>query len=120
MRAHGEPHFPDPTPGESPRKFAKPKGTKHGSQQFQTAANACQADLPSGAAAPKAKGITGNQKALVAFAACMRANGVPNFPDPTVANGEATFGNLQARGIDRKSPTVKAAIKQCRPLLSGG
>jgi hypothetical protein len=121
MRAHGESGFPNPTPGENLRKFAKPKGIKHGTPQFQSAALACGADLPAGAGAPKApKAITGERKALLSFAECMRANGVTNFPDPTVTNGEYGFGDLKSKGIDRKSPEVKAALKHCRPLLGGG
>jgi hypothetical protein len=117
IRAHGEPGFPYPTPGENPRKFAKPKGIKHGTPQFQSAARACKADLPTGGKGAL-KLITGDQKALLSFAACLRANGVPNFPDPSMTSGVYGFGDLKSKGIDRKSPLVKAAFKHCRPLLS--
>jgi hypothetical protein len=70
-----------------------------------------------GSAAPKRKRITGDQKALHSFAVCVRASGVPNFPNPRLSNGEYGFGDLTSEGIDRKSPRVKAALKRCRPLL---
>ena len=51
------------------------------------------------------------------FAACMRANGVPNFPDPT------TGGGIQIRpgsGLNPQSPAFQAAQKKCGKLLPGG
>jgi hypothetical protein len=51
------------------------------------------------------------------FADCMRAHGVPNFPDPI------TGGGLQFRpgsGIDPSSPAFQAAQSACSKLLPGG
>jgi hypothetical protein len=39
----------------------------------------------------------------------MRANGVPNYPDPS-ANGDTDF---QGTGVDPNSPTVENADKAC-------
>jgi hypothetical protein len=61
-----------------------------------------------GAASSGAK-RTGIPNAL-AFAKCMRANGVPNFPDPTPGGG-FTF---DAAGVDPASPAVVAAHARCR------
>jgi hypothetical protein len=52
------------------------------------------------------------QEAL-AFARCMRAHGVPSFPDPG-SNGQQT-GN----GIDQNSPQVRSAARACQSLLPG-
>lgn len=51
----------------------------------------------------------------LAFSRCMRANGVPNFPDP-VGNGEL----FDPAGIDRSSPAFKTAQAKCGKLLQGG
>jgi hypothetical protein len=45
----------------------------------------------------------------VRFAECMRANGVPNWPDPS-ANGETDFNGT---GVDPNSPAVQNATKLC-------
>jgi hypothetical protein len=55
------------------------------------------------------------QQALLAFAKCMRSNGVPNFPDPS-----ASGGFVVGAGLDRSSPLFKAAQSRCRKLLPGG
>jgi hypothetical protein len=58
--------------------------------------------------------------ALVAFSACMRRHGLPNFPDPkAVRNGYGlTLG--PETGIDPNSPQFKNAQQACRKLLPNG
>jgi hypothetical protein len=51
-------------------------------------------------------------EALLAFAQCMRDNGVPDFPDP-----KEDGISLGGTGIDRNSPEFKAAQKACETLL---
>lgn len=51
------------------------------------------------------------------FAACMRKNGVPNFPDP---NGQGVIQFGSSLGIDPGSPKVRSAIQTCRQLLPNG
>src|SRR5688572_26165200 len=64
-------------------------------------------------AASPASNLDPNE-ALLAFAQCMRDNGVPDFPDP-VDDGI----NLGGTGIDRNSPGFKDAEKACETLLPG-
>jgi hypothetical protein len=52
----------------------------------------------------------------LAFAKCMRASGVPNFPDP--ASGGGFLFRLIA-GINPSSPAVKAAEAKCRRFQPG-
>jgi hypothetical protein len=52
--------------------------------------------------------------ALVAFAACMRENGVPDFPDPKPS------GSGLSLDFDPSSPQFKTAQQSCRKLLPGG
>jgi hypothetical protein len=51
------------------------------------------------------------------FAACMRSNGVPNFPDP---NSSGTVSIGPSSGIDPSSPKFQAAQQKCRKLLPNG
>jgi hypothetical protein len=52
----------------------------------------------------------------LAFAECMRANGVPNFPDPQPGRG-ALFS---LSGINPAAPAFRAAQAKCRKFMGGG
>jgi hypothetical protein len=52
----------------------------------------------------------------IAFADCMRANGVPNFPDPKGPGIQISAGS----GINPSSPAFQAAQTKCAHLLPGG
>jgi hypothetical protein len=54
------------------------------------------------------------QQAMIAFAKCVRANGVPNFPDPSSGGFP-----VRARGLIN-SPLFKAAQAKCHKLLPEG
>jgi hypothetical protein len=66
--------------------------------------------------------------AMVTFAKCMRANGVPNFPDPgTNGNGgvviQARAGTPQAltvNGVSVNGPAFQKAMQTCHSKLPGG
>ena len=52
----------------------------------------------------------------LAYASCMRANGVPNFPDPQPGGGvEVRAGT----GLDPVAPAFRAAQSKCQKLLGG-
>jgi hypothetical protein len=73
-----------------------------------------------GAASPEGGGSSPEspasfQQKEIAFAKCMRAHGVPNFPDPSGGGGFAVRG-----GFDPQSPAVNAARAKCRQLLPPG
>ena len=51
------------------------------------------------------------------FAVCMRANGVPVWPDP---DPEGRFPNTPALAAEGKSPALVAATATCRHYLSDG
>jgi hypothetical protein len=65
----------------------------------------------SGSADPSA----GNTAAL-AFARCMRANGVPSFPDPS-PGGDFEFNSS---AVSPSSPAFRVAQAKCRRLLPNG
>src|SRR6185369_13779350 len=50
----------------------------------------------------------------VAYSACMRAHGVPNFPDPD-SSGQLPKGDAQRFGVS--SSQLQAARQACRQLL---
>jgi len=57
------------------------------------------------------------EQAGVAFAKCMRSNGVPDFPDPNAGGG---FVFHPGGGMNPSSPAFEAAQAKCRKLLPGG
>jgi len=62
---------------------------------------------------------TAAQDGLIAYSACMRSNGVPNFPDPASNGGipkQAVVSSFQAVGNSR----AEAASDACRHLLGAG
>ena len=85
-----------------------------GSSQFQAAMQACRKYLPGGgppSLTPAQQAAAA--KAMLSFAACMRKNGVPNFPDP---NGQGTFSPDSLQGLDPGTPLFQAAFKACQAL----
>lgn len=57
---------------------------------------------------------TGNPQQALKLSQCMRANGVPNFPDP---NGQ---GVIQGSGIDPNSSAFQRAQQKCAKETGGG
>jgi hypothetical protein len=57
------------------------------------------------------------QDALLAYAQCMRAHGLTNFPDPQSVNGGSS---LDLSDVDTHSPTYQRANRACVSLLAGG
>jgi hypothetical protein len=112
MRSHGDPNQTDPTvdnhyginvtiPLSAPATLSNEVhgGTAPCNQYLAAASNALRAEHP----APPAPS---DEATGVKYAACMRANGVPDYPDPT---GNRT--NLN--GIDMNSPFFIRANKLC-------
>ena len=54
---------------------------------------------------------------LVAFSACMRSHGVPNFPEPQTTGSGVRLNLTPAIA---NSPKFKSAMKHCRSLLPNG
>jgi hypothetical protein len=52
----------------------------------------------------------------LAFAECMRAHGVPNFPDPRPGHG----GLFSLSGINPAAPAFRAAQTKCQKFMGGG
>ena len=110
-RSHGDPDQADPTVDASGVIYiivpqgAQPAGDLHErtgtcSQYVAQAANELRAANP---VAPPP-----DQAVYLKYVACMRANGVPNYPYP---NGDQT--NFNGTGVDPNSPSVERVNQLC-------
>ena len=124
MRSHGVPSFPDPTPGANGRgggfeiRGGPGTGLDPNSPAFQAAQQACRSLLPNGGVAPSL--TPAQQQQFLSWAACIRAHGVPNFPDPQFNGGAVRISGGPASGINPDSSAFKAAQQACKSKLPGG
>jgi hypothetical protein len=129
MRSHGVPDFPDPdSNGNFDLRNNQQGGgsTVSGSDSVspqETAANQVCNHLLNVGPQLNAAQTQHTLSQLVKYARCMRAHGVPNFPDPHTTSGGIgvpsgfTF-DLSGSGIDGKSPQYQAAAQACQSLAT--
>ncbi|MGH2894905.1 MAG: hypothetical protein ACRDPM_16805 [Solirubrobacteraceae bacterium] len=129
------PNFPDPTfgAGGAQVNLSTPPGMLT-SSAFEVAQKQC-AKLGlelAGSAAQSEKPSAATMAQMVALARCMRAHGVPNFPDPRTTmprNADdralwSSVGNMNGviwaipKSIDPQSPAVKRAATACGPTAA--
>jgi hypothetical protein len=115
MRKNGVPGFPDPVNGEFNLQVTPGGALDPSSPQWKAAQQACKSLEPPGLQPGSAQSNQQQSQALK-FAACMRENGVPNFPDPQAQGG----GLIVGEGVDPDSPQFQSAMAACRKLLPGG
>jgi hypothetical protein len=113
MRSHGLPNFPDPN-NKGQFLYSPGSGIDPSSPQFQSAEKACESKAPTG---PISGSPNQNASAFLKYAACMRANGVPNFPDPTILNGHVQMS--LPSDVDTSSPQFQQATQACMSDLPG-
>jgi hypothetical protein len=71
-----------------------------------------------GPSSSASSGAGSERDQVLRYARCMRANGVPNFPDPKIGeNGELTM-DLNGEGFDRQ--TIDKAQNKCKQYLPNG
>jgi hypothetical protein len=114
MRSNGVPGFPDPVNGRLQLQFQKGGAVDPDSPQFKSAEQACKSLAPAGIGGSGQN--TQQQGQMLKFVACMRKNGVPDFPDPE--GGKMIFKG--GDNVDPNSPQFQAAQKACQKLLPGG
>jgi hypothetical protein len=109
MRDNGLVSYPDPDPNG--RSGAGHEAFNRDDPKVKAATEKCRNLLPGGGehAAPNPDTI----KQLVAFARCMRANGVADFPDP---DADGKFPSSAERGA-HNDPRFQAASEKCRKDL---
>jgi hypothetical protein len=118
MRAHGVPNFPDPS---SRGGLTIGPNINPQSPAFQTAQKACARFLGN-SGAPTAPGAA-DERAGLAFAKCMRAHGLPSFPDPALTPPRNATRAIVVRGIvfavgaglNPQSPAFRRATAACGP-----
>jgi hypothetical protein len=109
MRSHGLPSFPDP---DSQGQFPPVQEGRNGvsQQAVLSAQNACRRLQPGGGAGTEQQ-QQGKLTRALSFARCMRAHGVPDFPDPSTSNGGMGF---DLSGVDTHSPQYQSANRVCQ------
>lgn len=109
MRDNGLTSYPDPDPNG--RQGAGHDAFDPNDPKVKAATEKCRNLLPGGGehGAPNPDTI----KQLVAFAQCMRANGVADFPDP---DAEGQFPRSAEQGA-HNDPRFQAASEKCRKNL---
>lgn len=113
MRANGVPNFPDPGPDGRFALSHGEGGINQDDPTFRAAAEKCRDLAPGGEHRNTTDPAYVQQ--MREFSQCMRANGLPDFPDPD-ANG-------RLRGLGHEAqdnPTYRAAEQACTKLLPGG
>jgi hypothetical protein len=110
VRAHGVPHFPDP---DATGNFNF--GVDVSAATFTAAVNACKALQPPGTLSGKRS--TSQQSAALRFAACVRANGVPDFPDPVNGQPLIDTNHIPSSNTPNGMNILNAATHKCGALL---
>jgi hypothetical protein len=110
VRAHGVPHFPDP---DVTGNFNF--GVDVSAATFTAAVSACKALEPPGTLS--AHRSSAQQSAALRFAACVRANGMPDFPDPV--NGQPLIDTdlIPSSNSPSGMSILNAATHKCGSVL---
>jgi hypothetical protein len=133
MRSHGVPNYPDPPSGGQAPK-ADPQHLGVGISQLQAAQRSCRRLYPGNGGALGASlrqcEETGNcpqamvhrvMNSMLVFSRCMRAHGVPNWPDPTIdSEGRPGFNLVPIHGTDWNSPQIQNKIYECEHVMPVG
>jgi hypothetical protein len=120
MRSHGVPSFPDPqvsTNGAATSIRQVAPEAAVASPAFKTAQKACARFQPG----PSNSGPDGQgprKQLLLAFARCLRAHGISDFPDPN-AQGRLTLEMVSAAGVDVHGPGFFTAARRCVGVTHG-
>jgi hypothetical protein len=115
VRAHGVPNFPDPQPssnGKFPGSSAQQLGVSE--SVLRTVSRACQNLFPAG----QAPLTVHERQDYLTAAACMRAHGIANFPDPAFSGGGVHFPIPS--GVDTRSERFAQARQTCARLIPAG
>ncbi|MGA9876977.1 MAG: hypothetical protein WBQ21_14335 [Solirubrobacteraceae bacterium] len=120
IHAHGVPNFPEPQVTEHGNsvsvKMAVPASVGS-NPKFKSAQEACRKLLPGGGPGNQAPLTPTQQQQYLKAAACIRAHGVPNFPDPTFSSSGV---HIEHQKLNESSPAFKTAVHDCESLIPGG
>jgi hypothetical protein len=109
MRSNGVLSYPDPSSsGALVKESLQQLGVS--SSRFQTAARACNHLLPNGGRGPSQAQLQFARAQGLSFAQCVRAHGLPSFPDPA---SDGRIPDPATVGINQGSPKFRAANQAC-------
>lgn len=120
MRSHGVTNFPDPRVSVSPGRVSVAVMAPQSAvalPHFKSAERVCQGILPGPGSSSRSDQLA-KKRALLAFARCMRARGMSEFPDPN-PQGQITPGMLSAAGVNLHSPVLLRAALACVRVTHG-
>ena len=112
MREHGISWFPDPNNGKMAIRIPQGQDAK----KFEAAQEACKQYMPRGG--ERHKPSAEELEAARNMAKCMRANGIPNFPDPNPDGGISIDSKKIGAGPD--DPRWKKAEQACAQYAPKG
>lgn len=110
VRAHGVPHFPDPN-ATGDFNF----GVDVSAATFTAAVNACKSLQPPGTLSSHRSAK--QQSAALKFAACVRAHGVPDFPDPVEGQPLINTYKIPSSNSPSGMSILNAATHTCGSIL---
>jgi len=119
MRENGVAAFPDPNASGSFTIDGVVNGSSlnPNSAAFEQAIRVCKKLEPPGFTGPK---VTPRQTAVrLRFAQCMRDNGVPDFPDPTVDGPLVDTNRIPSAATASGMSALNAAMRKCGAIYSG-
>jgi hypothetical protein len=119
MRSHGVSAFPDPDPSGSFTIDGVVNGSSldPNSPTFTQAIAACRNLEPPGFTGAK---VTPQQTtARLKFAQCVRANGVPDFPDPTPNQPLVDTDRIPSAATASGMSALNAAMHKCGAIYAG-
>lgn len=109
MRTNGVSKYPDPdSSGHLVKASLEQLGVS--SSRFESADGACRHLLPNGGSGPSAAQVQRVDALSLQFSHCVRAHGVPSFPDP---DSTGRIPDPASVGIDQGSPKFEAANGAC-------
>lgn len=123
MRAHGVTSFPDPSSDSgaevstTPDGGASINGQEVNPHTWKSAEHTCLTKLPF--AKPSQKELAQEVKQQLTMSKCIRAHGVPNYPDPVVRKGQMVVPNTPADS-NPNSPAFQGALTACSKSTDGG
>jgi hypothetical protein len=124
MRANGLPNFEDPKVSDGGLAIALPDGVSP--DKADKANQKCKKYLPNGGVPPKLNPQELERQRQ--FAKCMRANGVPDFPDPQANGGGIRIDKKSGSGganagtskVGPGNPTFDKAQRACAKYAPKG
>jgi hypothetical protein len=118
MRANGVPSFPDPV-AEPDGSFRLQRPPGVAPSALDDALKSCKSEAQAlGIGADSGAPDTGAQDQLLKLSRCMRANGIPEFPDPKPGSDVLTALHGLFQNFDLDSPRVAKALQRCQSIVN--